>query len=97
MQDVANFARVSGGSGYIVGAMLHTDKKSIVPRFRVHLFNATGATVSADNAAFKDVYADISKRIGFFDLFSMITGTWSGRTSLACQWVRRDQLQHCRI
>jgi hypothetical protein len=69
----SNFARVSGGTGYIVGAKLVTDKKSITPRFRVHLFNATGATLAADNAANKALYADASKRIANFDLPAMVT------------------------
>lgn len=47
---LANSVRINGGSGYIVRASITTDKKSIVPQFRVHLFNANDATVSADNA-----------------------------------------------
>lgn len=69
----ANFARVSGGTGYITGARLETDKKSIVPAFRVHLFNAA-PTVAADNAAWKELYADASKLIGSFDFAAMATG-----------------------
>lgn len=70
-----NFARVNAGSGYIVGARLVTDKKSITPRFRVHLYNAGNPTVAADNAAFDSRYADAAKRIGWFDLPAMTTGT----------------------
>lgn len=69
----ASFARVNAGSGYIVGARLATDKKSITPRFRVHLYNASNPTVAADNAAHKTLYADLGKRIGSFDLPAMTT------------------------
>lgn len=66
--------RVNGGTGYIVRASITTDKKSIVPQFRVHLFNANDATVSADNANWQDKYADKDKRLGYFDLPAMTTG-----------------------
>jgi len=73
--DFVDFARVNGGTGYIVGARLVTDKKSITPRFRVHLYNASNLTVAADNAAFDSRYVDAPKRIGWFDLPAMTTGT----------------------
>lgn len=73
MQALANAARASGGSGYITGVRVTTDKKSITPRIRVHFFNTTGATLAADNAAWKEVYADASKRIGYVDLPAMTT------------------------
>lgn len=75
MQALANAARVSGGSGYIVGIRVATDKKSITPRVRVHFYNTTGATLSVDNAAWQDKYADSSKRVGFYDMPPMSTGT----------------------
>lgn len=75
MQELANAARVSGGSGYIVGVRLATDKKSITPRIRVHFFSANGATLANDNEAWKDLYADSSKRVGYVDLPAMTTGT----------------------
>jgi len=73
MQALANAARVSGGSGYVTGIRVATDKKSITPRIRVHFFNTTGATLAADNAAWKDLYADSGKRIGYVDLSAMAT------------------------
>lgn len=73
--DLANAVRVNGGSGYIVRVALSTDKKSITPRFRVHFFNASGPTVAADNAAYKELYADGAKRLGYVDMPAMITGT----------------------
>lgn len=75
MQALANAARVSGGSGYVTGIRITTDKKSITPRIRVHLFNTTGADVAADNAAWKSIYADVSKYVGWWDMPAMITGT----------------------
>lgn len=66
-------ARVNGGSGYIVGIRVLTNKKSITPRFRVHIANATSITVSADNAAAQLKYADITKRVASYDLAAMST------------------------
>lgn len=74
MQALANAARVSGGSGYIVGIRVSTNKKSIVPRFRIHFFNTNGATLSVDNANHQEKYADLSKRVGFWDMPAMTTG-----------------------
>ena len=74
MMEFANFARLAGGDGYIVGAKLITDKKSITPRFRVHLFLDNTAVVSGDNAAWQEKYTDSAKRIGYFDLPAMTTG-----------------------
>jgi hypothetical protein len=70
---LTNALRVAAGSGYIVRASLTTDKKSITPRFRVHLFNASNPTVAGDNVAHKELYADAGKRLGYFDLPAMTT------------------------
>jgi hypothetical protein len=72
--SIAGCARVNQGSGYIVGARLITDKKSITPRIRVHVYNASNPTFAHDNSAVDIRYADISKRIGTFDLPAMSTG-----------------------
>jgi hypothetical protein len=72
--NMQNCASANGRSGYITGARLITDKKSITPRFRVHIYNANNPTVAADNAQMDIRYADISKRIGSFDLPAMTTG-----------------------
>jgi len=69
---IANCARVDAGSGYIVRAALITDLKSITPSFRVHVFNAA-PTQSNDNAAYRALYADVSKRVGEFVLGPMST------------------------
>jgi hypothetical protein len=74
IQAMANIARVASGTGYIVKARLSTDLKSITPRIRVHLFSASNPTVVADNVQWKDLYADVSKRLGYFDLPAMTTG-----------------------
>jgi hypothetical protein len=73
LMQFANIFRVSGGTGYIVGIRVSTDKKSITPRLRMHLFNASNPTIAADNAAFKEVYADDSKRLTYYDMPAMNT------------------------
>lgn len=66
-----------GGGGYIVGARLTTDKKSITPQIRVHLFKASTQTVAhtgaGDNAAMKQLYTEESNYIGSFDFAAMTT------------------------
>lgn len=74
LQALLLAGRVTGEGGYITGIRVATDKKSITPRIRVHLWNVAGATVAADNAQWKDLYADSSKRVGYIDLPAMITG-----------------------
>lgn len=89
--DFANFARVNAGTGYITGARIVTDKKSITPRLRVHLYNASTPTVAADNAAWRDSYADDSKYIGWIDMPSMTTGadTTNSDTSKTLDFTMR--------
>lgn len=72
--DFSTAGRVAGGSGYVVGAKLIVNVKSVVPRVRVHLFNVNTATVSGDNLPWRELYADSSKRVGYFDLLAMTTG-----------------------
>lgn len=74
VSEIQNVGRLAGGSAYITGVRLSTDKKSITPRFRVHLFNANNPTVSADNAQWQEKYVDASKRLGYIDLPAMSTG-----------------------
>lgn len=81
--EIANLARINGGSGYITGARLTTNQKSITPRFRVHLFSSNDATLAGDNLPHKELYADISKRIGSFDLPNMATGADSTNSDMS--------------
>lgn len=83
MQALANAVRVAGGSGEILGIRLSTDKKSITPRFRIHFYNTNGATVSGDNAAWQDKYADIGKRVAYYDLPAMTTGADSTNSNMS--------------
>lgn len=73
--DLANAVRANGASGYIVRVAVTADQKSITPRLRVHFYNASNPTVSVDNAAHQDKYADVAKQLGYVDLPAMITGT----------------------
>lgn len=83
MQAIANAGRVSGGSGYIVGIRISTDKKSITPQLRVHFFNTNGATLSGDNAAWQDKYADSAKRVAFYDMPAMTTGADTSNSDMS--------------
>jgi hypothetical protein len=75
LMTFTDLLETAGGGVKIVSARLATNQKSIVPAFRVHLYNASNPTVSADNAAHRELYADEDKYIGFIDLPAMTTGT----------------------
>lgn len=72
--DFATAGRVAAGTGYIVGAKLIVNVKSITPRVRVHIFNVNTVTIAGDNLPWSELYADSSKRVGYFDLPAMTTG-----------------------
>jgi len=71
--EIANVGRIVGGSGYITEIRCSTDLKSITPRFRIHFFNASNPTLSADGANWQDMYADIAKRVGYYDMPALST------------------------
>jgi hypothetical protein len=81
--DLANLVRTNGASAYITRVALYTDKKSIVPQFRVHLFNASNPTVSVDNAAMRLLYADTGKYLGSVDIPAMTTGTDTANSTMS--------------
>jgi len=59
--EIPAIGRRPGATGYITGVILITDLKSITPSIKLKFFNASTATVAADNAASKELYADASK------------------------------------
>lgn len=73
ISEIPLVARLAGMSGYVVGIRATVDKKSVTPRFRVHMFNASNPTIAADGANWQDKYADNSKRIAFWDLPALST------------------------
>lgn len=75
LTELPGCAAVAGGGGWVVGCRVETDKKSITPRLRVHLYNASTPTLAADNLPFKELYADAGNRLGSFDLPAMTTPT----------------------
>lgn len=92
IQNIPNFARTTGGTGYITGLRIVTDKKSITPRIRVHFYNTNTATVAVDNAPQIEKYADISKYLGFLDLPTMTTAT--DVTNSDCSQAQDMTLRH---
>ena len=81
--SLANCFRVVGGSGYVTKIKLITNKKSIVPRFRIHFFNVSTATLAGDNLPYKELYADTSKRVGYWDMPAMITAADSTNSDIS--------------
>lgn len=87
---LANVARVPGGGGHVVGLAVSTNKKSITPRLRVHFFKANTPTLSADGANWQEKYADVLKRIRFYDLPAMTTATDSANSDMSRTFDRMD-------
>lgn len=76
MMAFANVVSGNGKGAYITKAQLSTDKKSITPRFRVHIFSDNTATVAGDNLGSITKYSEIgTKRLGSFDMPAMTTPT----------------------
>jgi len=78
--------RAAGFDGYITGARISTNKKSITPRFRVHLFDNSNPNMAADNAQFKEVYADVLHRVAYFDLPNMVTAADTANSDASRAW-----------
>lgn len=72
-----------GGCGVIVGAMIITDKKSITPQLRLHLFTSSTPTVSADNAAHQELYVDVASKVGTIDFAAMSTPADTSNSTLS--------------
>lgn len=80
---INSLSRISGQNGYIVGAKLSTNKKSIIPRFRVHLYTDSAPTLAVDNVAYKSIFADDTIHLGWFDLPAMTTPTDTTNSDLS--------------
>lgn len=74
---IEHAARAAGCSGVIMGLRISTNKvsfaSSIFPQFRVHFFNAQPSIIAVDNAQWKEVFADASKRLGYYDMLNAMT------------------------
>lgn len=67
-----DIARVEGGVGEIVAALLATDQSTNTATYRLHIFNVA-PTAIADNAAFTLLEADIGAYQGYIDFAAMVT------------------------
>lgn len=79
------FARVQGHSLYLVGARAVTDKQSITPHLRLHLYNELPTFVSGDNVLMKRRYSDEAAYLGFVDLPAMSSTTGAGVNESSAQ------------
>lgn len=61
-------ARNLGGSGWIVGAYVSTNKTGVTSQLRVRLYSSAPTGYALDNAATPALYADVAKRVGVIDL-----------------------------
>src|SRR3972149_6447017 len=66
------FENFQTGSNFITRAYLITNKSTITPRFRLHLFHTQPDPIN-DNSPFTLLYADKDKYIGYIDIPAMST------------------------
>lgn len=78
---VFTFTDVPPG-GFVVGAKLTADQKSIVPAFRVHLHKAS-PTLPGDNVALTQLYTQDADCIASFDLPAMATPAGTSGSTLS--------------
>ena len=71
--EIPSIALAAGRGGVIDMIRLTLNEKSKTPRIRVHLFNANDPTLALDNANWKELAADSSKRVGYIDMDGMTT------------------------
>lgn len=77
--------RAAGGGILIQKVLITCNDAAIVPRFRLHLFNALPGTLQADNVAFLLAAADRNAYLGYIDMPAMQT---SGSSELS--WSESD-------
>ena len=64
--------RKTGGSGYVVGALLRTDQSACTSAFKLHLFNVAPTAID-DGSAYTSLWANNSKYLGTLTLPAMST------------------------
>lgn len=70
---LVNFASSNGRGGIIRELGVRCNKKSMTFALRLHFFNASDPTVAADNAQWKELWADRAKWKGYVDLPALAT------------------------
>ena len=70
---ITGMALANGRGGVISMLRLTCNVKSMAPVIRLHFFNATDPALAVDNAQWKELYADDSKRVGYYDMPAMST------------------------
>ena len=70
---LVNFASSNGRGGIIRELGVRCNKKSMTFALRLHFFNASDPTVAADNAQWKELWADRAKWKGYVDLPALTT------------------------
>jgi hypothetical protein len=79
--EITNAFRIAGGSGYITGILVSTNKSSIIPRFKLHFYSASTVTLAGDNLPYIDLFLDVQYKLGTFSLETMTSGS---NTSGSC-------------
>lgn len=78
--ELPNFASANGRGGVIRELGIRAYKKSMTCQFRVHFFKANDPTLAADNAQWKELWADRAKWGGWVDLPALSTAADTGNS-----------------
>lgn len=69
----SGMGRVTGGHGYIPGALLETNDPLCSAQLRLHLYNSAPAASALDNAAYSPLWAHRAQYIGSIDFSALGT------------------------
>jgi len=73
MVELPNFATVAGRGGRVTELRIVCSKKTCLPQFEVHFFNAIPTVWAADNFAYDARFADENARCGFITMSPLVT------------------------
>ncbi len=76
--EIPNWATANGRGATIREIRISCNNNAIAPQFELHFFNASNATVAADNVTWTELAADYAKRAGYIIMGALSKATGSG-------------------
>ena len=78
LTEIPNWAVANGRGATIKEIRISVNNNAIDPEFELHFFNASDATVGADNASWTELGAEYAKRAGYVKMPACAKATGSG-------------------
>lgn len=78
LTEIPNWATANGRGATIREIRISVNNNAIAPQFELHFFNASDATVAADNVTWTELAADYTKRAGYVIMPACAKATGSG-------------------